>query len=575
MDRMAVPTATLLILQGVDQGKRVTIERGSVHIGRGPENEVRVLDTEVSRLHASLEWHEGTWLLTDQGSSNGTFVNGGAVRRKVLDEGDQIQIGRTVLSFSESPQEDEAPAVNDLINLVEADASDRSSIVGTISAAQAHKLTQRAAVSPLSRIGVTNASLQTLYRISEEAVRPSLPLDTLLQRILDLTIQAVGADRGCMLVSDTRSDRIVPRIVRTRTGILSRERMPVSTSIVNYVIAKGEGVWTSDARHDTRFDPGQSILQAGIREALCVPMQGRYELMGVIYVDTTTPGHELEGAAGHRFSDELLALLVAIGRQSALAVENNRYQQALVEAERLAAMGQTIALLSHHIKNILQGVRGGSYLIDRGLKDSQEDLIRKGWDIVERNQDRIYTLVMDMLTFSKERQPQLEDSQLNTVVGEVCDLIDARLVDSPTVLVRQFAVDLPISRFDIEGIHRAVLNITGNAVDALDRQDDGRIVVETGHDTGRDLLYVQVTDNGPGIPHEEREQVFNLFASNKGSRGTGLGLAVSQKILREHGGDIRVDCPPAGGCMFRLEWPLVHSGADVPSAPVRSTSESA
>ncbi len=569
-----MPTAALLVLQGVDQGKRVTIEGGPVFVGRGPENEVRVLDTEVSRRHARLEWHDGQWQLTDEGSSNGTFVNGVAVRTKLLHEGDQVQIGRTVLVFSELWADQALTSAKDLINLVEADVADRSSIVGTISAAQAQSLTQRAAAGPLSRPGVTSASLQTLYRITEEAVRPSLPLDTLLQRILDLTIQAVGADRGCMLVSDTRSDRIVPRIFRSRTGTVSRERMPVSSSIVNYVIAKGEGVWTSDARHDKRFSPGQSILQAGIREALCVPMQGRFELMGLIYVDTTTPAHELDGPGVHRFSDELLALLVAIGRQSALAVENNRYQEALVEAERLAAMGQTIALLSHHIKNILQGVRGGSYLIDKGLKEDQQELIRKGWDIVERNQDRIYTLVMDMLTFSKERQPQLQNAHVNDVTREVCDLIDARLVSSPTTLVRELDAEIPESRFDIEGIHRALLNIAGNAVDALDRQTNGQIVVQTGFEPERELLYVEVTDNGPGIPAEERDQIFNLFASNKGSRGTGLGLAVSQKILQEHGGRIVVESPPAGGCAFRLEWPYVQPLTSEGTAAVGSNASS-
>src|SRR6476660_129319 len=106
-------------------------------------------------------------------------------------------------------------------------------------------------------------------------------------------------------------------------------------------------------------------------------------------------------------------MLIAIGRQAALAVENYRYQQAIVKAERLAAMGQTIATLSHHIKNILQGVRGGSYLIDMGLKDHNEELVRKGWGIVEKNQNKIYHMVMDMLTFSKERQPALQRANVN------------------------------------------------------------------------------------------------------------------------------------------------------------------
>ena len=81
--------------------------------------------------------------------------------------------------------------------------------------------------------------------------------------------------------------------------------------------------------------------------------------------------------------------MVAIGHQAALAVEDTSYYSAMVQAERLAAIGQTIATLSHHIKNILQGIRGGSYLIEEGLKDSDNDVVRKGWRIVEKNQEQI------------------------------------------------------------------------------------------------------------------------------------------------------------------------------------------
>ena len=118
--------------------------------------------------------------------------------------------------------------------------------------------------------------------------------------------------------------------------------------------------------------------------------------------------------------------MIAIGHQAALAVEDTRYYSAMVQAERLAAVGQTIATLSHHIKNILQGIRGGSYLIEMGLKDHDDEVMRKGWKIVERNQNRISALVMDMLTFSKEREPELVVANLNEVVSDVIELMRVR-----------------------------------------------------------------------------------------------------------------------------------------------------
>ncbi len=145
--------------------------------------------------------------------------------------------------------------------------------------------------------------------------------------------------------------------------------MEISRTILDYVLQHSEGVLTSDAREDDRWDAAGSIVQMGVREAICVPMQGRYGIVGVIYIDTYTPPGRFVQRPANRFTEEHLKLMVAIGHQAALAVEDTSYYSAMVQAERLAAIGQTIATLSHHIKNILQGIRGGSYLIEEGLEE--------------------------------------------------------------------------------------------------------------------------------------------------------------------------------------------------------------
>ena len=106
-----------------------------------------------------------------------------------------------------------------------------------------------------------------------------------------------------------------------------------------------------------------------------------------------------------QFTEEHLRLMIAIAHQAALAVEDTSYYTAMVQAERLAAMGQTIASLSHHVKNILQGVSGGNYLVEDGLRKEDLDVVKKGWASVKRNQDRISHLVMDMLRFFIFVQP--------------------------------------------------------------------------------------------------------------------------------------------------------------------------
>jgi two-component system NtrC family sensor kinase len=529
-------SAALLVIHGENQGGRFQLPAGrQLQIGRGLGADIRILDTEVSRLHASIHCLDGTWLVNDAGSSNGTFLNGKPVEAVTpLHDGDQIQLGRTVLLFRSAETPADASHRVEMVGIES--QKDRSEIVSEMTWDAGRDMMRRAS-SDLHR---EDPHLRLLYQVTEEAVHPTLSLNERLQRILDLTVNSLRAHRGCMFVTDPKTDRILPRVVSHRAGADVGGRMPVSRTIVEYVVTRAQAVRTSDALHDARFEAGQSIVRSGIREAMCVPMKGRYELMGVIYLDTTSQTGPAEMAPA-LFSDEQLALLSAVGRQAALAVENDRYQQALVTAERLAAVGQTIATLSHHVKNILQGIRGGSYLIDAGLAQDDQKLVRKGWKIVERNQDRIYNLVLDMLTYGKEREPEYKIAQVNDVVGEVMELVQAR------------AEDVGIS---------LVVNLS-NGIDALHDVENGGITVSTSRDDASKMILIQVADNGPGIPEDELPHLFQLFHSSKGARGTGLGLPVSRKIIEEHGGTLGVDSQPGAGAIFTIRLPIIE---DEPSA---------
>jgi len=239
-------------------------------------------------------------------------------------------------------------------------------------------------------------------------------------------------------------------------------------------------VLTSDAQDDDRFSGGQSVVRTGVREAICVPMQGRYGTVGVIYVDTSVPLGDAVEAGQRKFTDEHLRLLVAIGHQAALAVEDTTYYSAMVQSERLAAIGQTIATLSHHIKNILQGIRGGSYLVDMGLKDDDLAVLRKGWDIVSRNQNKISSLVMDMLSFSKEREPDPVPSDLVAVISDIVETVQQRATELNATITWVPPTDLPRLLFDPEAMSRAILNVVTNALDAVEQRETAAVVIGVG-----------------------------------------------------------------------------------------------
>jgi two-component system NtrC family sensor kinase len=553
---------SLFVIRGNDQGARFELGEGPISLGRDSSNGIQLHDTEVSRRHAQIYATGDVYTISDLDSSNGTFVNGRAVEAHRLESGDQIQIGRTLMLYTQR-------AAGPLVDLSDKVAissdrqlGDQSHIVHAVSQEESSHFFEISPDVPQSAwLARARSNLQLMYRAAL-AVSHTLDIDQLLHRIMELIFEFVEADRGCIMLVGPETRQLEPKVQRMRRHARAPERMTISKTILDYVMEKGEGVITSDAQQDNRWNPAASIVRAGICEAICVPMQGRYDLVGVIYIDTSAPPIDaLVKDSAHRFNEDHLKLMIAIAHQAALAVEDTRYYSAMVQAERLAAVGQTIATLSHHIKNILQGIRGGSYLIEMGLSEHDESVVRKGWTIVEKNQTKISALVLDMLTISKEREPDLQPAQINRVVADVVELIEARAADLDVEITCQFASEVPILVFDPEGMHRAILNILTNAVDAAAENDQrGRVEITTVYLPAESKIRISISDNGPGIPHGEIETLFRPFVSSKKGRGTGLGLAVSQKILNEHGGQILVDSTPGRGSRFDLELPAVAPG---------------
>ena len=199
---------------------------------------------------------------------------------------------------------------------------------------------------------------------------------------------------------------------------------------------------------------------------------------------------------------------------------------------------------------------------------------------MDRNQDRISNLVMDMLTFSKEREPELVKADLNETVRDVVELMQSRAKELNVLLGQHLDESIPEAKFDQDGMHRAILNLVTNAIDASsamanrdDHSGDGdsgddsasedtesnpqqaKVFVSTSYDA-LDGWIIDVVDNGPGVAEEDRDKIFSMFESRKGMRGTGLGLPVSAKIMREHGGAIEVrDGEHGSGICFRLKLP--------------------
>jgi signal transduction histidine kinase/pSer/pThr/pTyr-binding forkhead associated (FHA) protein len=581
----------LIVIKGTDEGKQFVLNGDVLPAGRDASNRVRLTDTEVSRRHAEFVRTPEGYRVRDVGSANGTYVNDQSVRDVLLQPGDHVQIGQTVLVFTpdQGARPEQGDDLADRISLItRKDGELAGSIVQTIGETEGSRILAHPEQVEGPWLKNALANLGVVYEATQ-TISHTLDLNQLLERILDLIFRSLDADRGCILLraaapteAGTRPGEqpttldLEPKAVRWRGGAARGEKFPVSRTITEHVLRERQGILVSDAARDERFQAVQSIVSSGIREVICVPMKGRHETLGVLYLDTTTSANKLaaSGQAG-RFTGDHLALAIAIAHQAALAVEETRYYQAMVQAERLAAVGQTIAALSHHIKNILQGLRSGGEILKMGLDKMEQPLLQQGWRLIEKNQGKIYDLVMDMLSYSKEREPHLEATDLNQVARDVVELLQARAAERGVQLGLRLDETLGPVPADREGIHQALLNVVGNALDAVEESAKPKVLVGTTREPGGGWVRVQVRDNGPGIAADKLAEIFRPFISTKGSRGTGLGLPVSRKILREHGGDILVQSQPGQGSTFALRLPLrsplhqemQNTRTDLPAAP--------
>ncbi|MFM8378060.1 MAG: ATP-binding protein [Planctomycetia bacterium] len=546
--------SSLYVIQGRNRGARFDLaaHAGAITIGRDSGNFIQLDDNEVSRRHAEIRRVDGMFVVGDLKSSNGTYVNNRKVERAELSSGDQIQVGRTVMVYSKDHDDERVAGLVDIV--APSSGGDGSRIVRSMPEEEGVAAAFMPDDTQNRYLARARSNVQVMYRTALAASH-TLDIDELLGRILQLVFEWIEADRGCIMLLDPETRQLHTKARRDRRAG-DATSMAISRTILDYVLERREGVLTSDAQDDDRFASGNSVVRTGVREAICVPMQGRYDTVGVMYVDTTVPLGESLEAGRRRFSDEHLKLMIAIGHQAAMAVEDTTYYSAMVQSERLAAVGQTIATLSHHIKNILQGIKGGGYLVDMGLENEDLGVLRKGWEIVGRNQAKISSLVMDMLSFSKEREPDPVPSDLAALVTDIVETVQQRASDAGATIRWSPPADLPRLVFDPEGISRAVLNVVTNALDAVENRPEPRVEIRIELDREAGFVRVIVADNGEGMSPETLAEIFNLFVSTKGSRGTGLGLTVSRKILREHKGDIRAESLLGEGSTFTLEFPL-------------------
>ncbi|MCZ6494485.1 MAG: ATP-binding protein [Planctomycetota bacterium] len=539
----------LHVLQGPDRGMRFDLPADEPQlIGRSSES-LPLTDSTVSRRHAELTPDDGKWFLRDLDSSNGTFVNGVRITkyRVELSPGDQVRCGSTLLIFAVTAQEEKSDRVR-VVGPAEMDVTvERRVDPNEDSMILAEPDPVKAAINHLRVIyELTALTCSTIDR------------DGLLSRVMDLIFEEFQPDRGFILLEkdhENPQSALEPVVVRykTRPKTADEGRIPVSQTIIQHTLKQGEGILSTNAMNDTRFRSGDSVREYGIRSAICVPIRAGQRIFGVIHIDSSM--------VQFTFTESQLRLMDAIGQHAGLALTNTQLVSSKMQTERLAAIGQTVASLSHSIKNILQGLRGGADAVELALNRGDLKLAREGWPILARNLDRIYGLTLNMLTYSKHRELEPELTPLGPLIEEVAQLIGPQCDHRRVGLLLDLAEDLPPIPLDANAIHQAVMNLLTNALEAAPPKT-GIITITTRFLPDRHEARITVSDNGPGIAPQRHEEVFEAFHSTKGQRGTGLGLAVTRKIVQEHGGSIELQSDVGRGTTIVITLPTDRTDLD-------------
>jgi adenylate cyclase len=316
------------------EGSERTVELAELNtLGRHPDNTIQLLDRIVSKNHCHINLTDGRYVLVDQGSLNGTYVNGDRVQgTRVLAPDDEITLGSTKIVFNSGGRTGTSSQRKaDAATAVALETGKVTIAPGVVESHIRSKLAQHTAQNFMpERLVQDESVLRRDYeklRVSFEltrAIAGELDVDKLLAKILATAFELLAADRGVVLLFDERK-QLQPRCVRTKRGAVTDD-VALSSTIINEVLRDRAAVLSSDALMDSRFKGAHSIIMQGIRSSMAVPLIYSDELLGVMVLDSQV--------AANAFTDKDLQLTQALANQAALAIQNSLYARK-IEKEAL------------------------------------------------------------------------------------------------------------------------------------------------------------------------------------------------------------------------------------------------
>ena len=508
---------------------------GDIVIGRSSDCDVRIPRPSISRHHAKIRLTHGRYYITDLKAPHGIILNGTRVRKSELRDGDRIQLGDCELAFQLSE--------DSVLPQSEVHADTGATIISSLDTRK--PVSGESDLADTAKVRQLKTYLKILQEVAETACG-TLEIDGLLKRILEQLLRVFPhATHAQAVLLDMPEAGNTLHLATSREG-QSSTNVKISATLLNLAIHDRKAVLAADAAEDDRFRGAASIVGQSLCSIMCSPLIVGDKALGAIQVDTTS------SATPFRMDD--LRLLATVAGQMAVAAESARLHHELMAKERLAAVGETISSLVHCIKNVLNALQGGAYILDLGIKKQDSEKTGKGWEMVKRNTDFMLDLTKDMLAYCKKEVIHREPADLAELLNNTMLMIQQSASQKGIDASLTFNTELPEVEIDPTGMKRVVLNLLTNAVEACSEGEQVKLIAGVVEAEQKILMTIQ--DTGPGIPEEIRERLFEPFFTTKGSHGTGLGLALVKKVISDHGGNVEVESEVGKGTAFHISLPL-------------------
>ncbi|HDI59873.1 MAG TPA: sensor histidine kinase [Desulfobacteraceae bacterium] len=398
-----------------------------------------------------------------------------------------------------------------------------------------------------------------VFRDISRLVHSTSSVDEVIRLAVTKTAELLHA-KGCLM--RVRNPETGEFEVAAACGIAERflNKPPVSCRQILDDLRGGEKVRIfRDIWAAPRTDSPQQVWDEGVRMLLDVPLYHDEELLGLIRAYLSE---------AHDFEQAELDFVVSLGEQCACALnkarlietQRNHYDRLILQTEKLSALGRMAAGIAHEINNPLAGILlYGSNMLKKTEPDSP---FRQGLEIIVRETSRCKGIIQELLEFSRHKTPKKCPTRINEIIEKALSLVDNELMLRHIKVEKRLAQDMENILLDGNQMEQVFVNLLLNAAQAIDK--NGHIVIETRMDPCRRMEIVEITDDGCGIAPMDATRLFEPFYSNKNT-GTGLGLAVSYGIVRNHNGHIKVASRMGGGTRFTIELPVDGASGAEPS----------